>query len=109
MAHRFGDVPRLVGIQIARFSFSNRAKTAVARTDVAAEHERRRSIGPALENVGTTRFLADCVQVQAFNQFQDTVLIGRIAQADAQPFGLGLAYLLIVADDTKFAGQLIYL
>ena len=32
-----------------------------------------------------------------------------IAETDAKPFGLGLTDLLVVADYTEFAGQLIYL
>jgi hypothetical protein len=109
VAHRFGDVPRFVGIQFSRFAFADGAKPAMTGADVAAEHECCCPVGPALENVRAARFLADCVQVQALNQFKDTVLIGRIAQPDAKPFGLWLADLLIVADYTKFAGQLIYL
>ena len=78
----------------------------MARADIAAEHEGRGSIGPAFKNVGTARFLADGVQIETFDQLQHLVLIGRVAQADAQPFGLWLTDLLIVADYTEFAGQL---
>jgi hypothetical protein len=34
-------------------------------------------------------------------------LVRWIAEADAEPFGFGLTYLLIVTDYTEFAGQLI--
>jgi len=102
-------VPRFFRVELSRFSFPNRAKPAMTRADVAAEHERRRAIGPALENVRTARFLADGVQVQTLDQFEYAVLIGRIAQPDAKPFGLRLTDFLVVADYTKFAGQLIYL
>jgi hypothetical protein len=78
----------------------------VTRADVAAEHERGGAIGPTLENVWAARFLADGVQVKTFDQLQHLVLIGRVAEADAQPFGLGLTDLLIVADYSEFAGQL---
>src|SRR5215213_4282439 len=78
----------------------------MSRADVAAEHKRGRAIRPALENVRTTRFLADGVQVESFNQLQNLVLIGRVAQTDAQPFGLGLTDFLIIADYSEFAGQL---
>ena len=68
--------------------------------DVAAEHERGCSVRPALENVGATRFLANCVQIEALDQFEHLVLVGWIAQPDAQPFRLWLTDLLIVADYT---------
>jgi hypothetical protein len=54
----------------------------MTRADVAAEHERRGAVGPTLENVWATGFLADGVQVQAFDQLQDLVLVSRVAQAD---------------------------
>jgi hypothetical protein len=38
------------------------------------------------------------VQIQAFNQLQDLILIGRVAESDAQPLGFGLAHLLVVTD-----------
>ena len=81
----------------------------MTRADVAAEHESRGAIGPTFENVWTTGFLANCVQVEPFDQLQYLVLICRVAQADAQPFRLGLADFLIVTDYTEFAGQIDYL
>jgi hypothetical protein len=75
--------------------------------NIAAEHERRGAIRPALENIGTTRFLTDRVQVESFDQLQHLVLIGWVTQTDAQPFGFWLTDLLIVADYSEFAGQLI--
>ena len=74
--------------------------------DVAAQHERGGAVSPTLEDVWATGFLADGVQVQTFDQLQHLVLVGRVAQTDAQPFGLGLTDLLIVADYSEFAGQL---
>src|SRR5215213_9650070 len=106
MAHSFGDVTRLFRIQRARFAFAHRAEAAMTRADVAAEHEGGGAIGPTLENVWTTRFLADGVQVETFDQLQHLVLVGWVAQADAQPFGFGLTDLLIIADYSEFAGQL---
>ena len=78
----------------------------MACADVAAKHEGRCSIGPAFEDVGTARFLTDGMQIETLDQLQDLVLITRVAQADAQPFGFWLTDLLIVADYTEFAGQL---
>ena len=79
----------------------------MTRADVAAEHEGRGAVGPTFKNVWTASFLTNCVKVETFNELQHLVLIGRVAQADAKPFRLGLTDLLIVADYTKFAGQLI--
>jgi hypothetical protein len=87
-------------IEFSRFSFSDGAKPTVPRTDVAAEHERRRAVGPALKNVRTAGFLADCVEIQSFDQIEYLVLICGIAQPDTQPFRLWLTHLLIVTDYT---------
>src|SRR5262245_60249244 len=107
VVHSFCDVSRLVRIEIARLPFADCAEAAMTRADVATEHERRSAIGPTLENIWTTSFLTDGVQVESFDQLQHLVLVGWVTQADAQPFGFGLTYLLIVADYTEFAGQLI--
>jgi hypothetical protein len=77
----------------------------VTGANVTAEHESSCAIGPTFENVRTTRFLADGVQIETFDQLQHVVLIRRIAQTDAKPFRLGLADLLVIADYTEFAGQ----
>jgi hypothetical protein len=49
------------------------------------------------------------VQVETFDQLQHLVLVGRVAEADTQPLGLGLTDLLIIADYSEFAGQIVYL
>src|SRR6185503_15962890 len=100
MTDSFGDVSRFFRIETARLSFAHCAKAAMTRANIAAEHKSRSPIGPTLENVWTTGFLTDGVQVQSFDQLQHLVLVGWIAQTNAQPFGFGLAYLLIVADYT---------
>ena len=102
----FGNVLRLFGIEKSGLAFTDRTETAMPRANVAAEHERGRAIGPAFEDVWATRFLADGVQVQTFDQLQHLVLVSRVAETDAQPFGLGLTDLLIVTDYSEFAGQL---
>jgi len=107
MVDSFRDVSRLFGIETAGLSFTDRTEAAMTRADVAAEHERRRAIRPTLKDVRTTSFLTNGVQVESFDQLQYLVLIRWIAQTDAQPFGFGLAYLLIVTDYTELAGQLI--
>ncbi len=70
----------------------------MTRADVAAEHERRGAIRPALKNVRAARFLTNGVQVEALDQFENLVLIRRIAQTNPQPFGLWLTDLLVVTD-----------
>ena len=107
MIHSFRNVPRFFRIEKSGLSFSDRAKTTMTRANITAEHERGGAIGPALKNVGTARFLTDGVEVESLDQLQHLVLIGRVAQTDAQPLGLGLTDFLIVADYTEFAGQLI--
>src|SRR5215213_1352797 len=106
MIYCFGDMPRLLRIQRARLAFAHCTEATVARADVAAKHESGGAIRPALENVWAARFLADGVQVESFDQLQHLVLVGWVAQTDAQPFGLGLTNLLIVTDYSEFAGQL---
>ncbi len=107
MTNSFSDVPRLFRIETAGLSFADRAEAAMTRADIAAKHESRSPIGPTLKNVWTTGFLADGVQVESFDQLQHLILVRRITQTDAKPFGFGLTYLLIVTDYTEFAGQLI--
>jgi hypothetical protein len=82
LTHRFSDMPRFFRVERSRFSFADRTEAAVARANVAAEHEGSRAIRPAFENIGTACFLADSVQVQSLNQLQNVVLIGRIAQSN---------------------------
>src|SRR5690349_17355495 len=105
--HGFGDVSRLFRIETAGLSLADSAEATMTRADVTAEHERRGAISPTLENVWTASFLTNSVQVESFDQLQHLVLVSGIAEPDAQPLGLGLTYLLIVADYTEFAGQLI--
>src|SRR5438034_94729 len=103
MLHGFGNVTRLFGIERARCAFAYRAKPAVSRADVAAEHECRCAIRPTLKNVGTFRFLTNRVQVQALNQVEQMVLIGWIAQTNPQPLGFRLTWFGV--QNLKFSGQ----
>lgn len=54
----------------------------MASADVASQHERRRAIRPAFENIRAAGFLTDGVEIQALNQLENVVLVGRIAQTD---------------------------
>src|ERR1043165_2014356 len=107
VVNSFGDMSRLIPVETAGLAFADRAEAALTRADVAAEHERGSATRPNFEDVWTTRFLTNSVQVESFDQLQHLVLVGGIAQTDAQPFGFGLTNLLIVTDYTEFAGQLI--
>ena len=106
MTDSFSNVSRFFRIETAGLSLADCAEAAMARADVAAKHESRGPIGPTLKNVRTTGFLTDGVQVESFDQLQHLILVGRIAETDAEPFGFGLTYLLIVTNYTEFAGQL---
>src|SRR6266849_2922300 len=105
MSHSLSDVARFVCVKRARSAFANRAEAAMARADVAAQHEGCCAIGPALENVRALCFLANRVQVQALNQFEQAILVSRIAQTDPEPLGLWLTWFGV--KDVKFAGQIL--
>jgi hypothetical protein len=96
-----------IRVKLSRLAFANRAKAAVARADVAAQHESGSAIRPALKNVRALRFLTNRVQVESLDQLEQMVLIRRVTQPNAQPFGLWLTRLLV--ENVKFAGQSIYL
>src|SRR5690242_11815780 len=104
MANGLRNIARLVRIQRARLAFADRAKSAMTRANVAAQHEGRSAIRPAFKDVRALRFLTDGVQVQPLNQLQQMILVRRIAQTNAQPFRLGLTRLGI--QDLEFAGQI---
>ena len=91
MTHSLGDIAGLVNVQRAGRAFANRAEPAMASADIPAEHKGSSPVSPAFEDVWAPRFLTNSVQVQPFDQLQQMILIGRIAQTNAQPFGLRLA------------------
>ena len=106
MTHCFRNMTRLFGIESARLALTDRAESAVARADVAREHEGSGSVGPALEDVRTLGLLADSVQVQAFYKPENVVLIRRVAQTNLQPLRLRLARACARdVDDSQFAAQ----
>ena len=86
MPHCFGDVARFGGVKRARLTLAHRTKSAVTRADIAAEHKGSSAVSPALKDVWTLCFLTNRVQVQALNQLQQVILVGRIAQTNPQPF-----------------------
>ena len=80
MAHGFGDVARFCRVERHRLPFVDRAETTMARASIAAEHERRGAIRPALEDIWAARLLTDRMQIQARDQLEHVVLIRRIAE-----------------------------
>jgi len=92
----FSNVSRLFRIERAGLTFANRAKSTMARADVAAKHEGCGAIGPAFEDVGAPCFLTNRVKVQTLNKLQDVVLISRVAQLYAEPLGFGLLASLVL-------------
>ena len=99
MTNRFSDVAWFCNIKRARLAFADGTETAMTRADVSAQHKSRSPVRPALEDVWTPGLLTDGVQVQPLDQFQDIVLICRIAKPNLQPFRFGLALPRRVADN----------
>src|SRR5688572_31220470 len=85
MLYGLGNVHGLHWVEVHRLAFVNGAKAAMARTRVAAEHERGGLVRPALEDIRALRFLADGVQIQSADQVQHRILIARIAKLYLQP------------------------
>ena len=92
------DMRRLHRIEIHRLTLVDRAKAAMPRAGVAAEHECRRLVSPAFENVGAFGFLADGVEIEAADEFEHGVLITRVAELDLQPVGLFEPLAIFAAD-----------
>ena len=83
MPHGLPDVAWFIRVKPAGFAFTDGAEAAVARADIAAQHERGGAIGPALKNVRTLGFLTNRVQIQPLDQLEEMVLIRRITQTNA--------------------------
>src|SRR5207253_10842573 len=107
MPHCLGDMSRLFCVESARLAFTNRAKSAMSRADIPAEHKGCSPVSPALENVWALCFLANRMQVQALNQLQQMMLMRGIAQTNSQPLRFRLTRLRI--QNSKFTGQGSYL
>ena len=64
----FSNVLWLFRVKRHRNAFPDCTKAAMPRANIAAEHEGGGSIRPALKNIGATRFLANGMKAEAFNQ-----------------------------------------
>jgi hypothetical protein len=105
MSNSFGDMAWFFRVERTRLTFADSTKTAMARADVPAQHERCGAIGPTLKNVWATRLLAYCVKIQTFDQLEHVVLVRGVTQSNLEPLGFGLTGFRIVADYSKFSGQ----
>ena len=63
MFYGLGDVRRFHRVEVHRLALIDRAKSAMPRAGVAAEHKCRRLVRPAFKDVRAFGFLADSVQV----------------------------------------------
>src|ERR1041385_7484423 len=102
MAHGLCNMPRFRRIERLWLSFADGAESAMSSADVSAQHECRRAISPAFENVRALRFLTDCVEIQSLDQLQQMVLIRGVAETDPEP----IRFLLTgFVENSEFAGQ----
>ena len=62
--HRFGHASGLVRVERERMARVDEAEPAGSRAALAVDHERRRAVGPALEDVRAAGFLADRDEVE---------------------------------------------
>src|SRR6185503_12329218 len=85
--HRFANVTRFVGVERDRPSFADGAEAAMPRADVAKNHEGRRTLAPALEDVWATSLLTNGVQAQVVDH--PIHIIERIVRtnSDFEPVG----------------------
>ena len=88
MSNRLGNVSWLQRIEIHRLAFVHRTKAAMPSARIAAEHERRGLVSPAFKDVRALGFLADGMEIKAVDEFENRVLILRIAELDLEPIRL---------------------
>ncbi len=105
MSHSFRYVTWFLTVERAGLTLAHRTKAAVSRADITAEHECGRAVRPAFKDVRATRLLADRMKIQTFDQLQDIVLVGWIAQANPEPVRLRLAQFWLVANYSKVTRQ----
>ena len=85
MPHCFRYVTWFIDVEHSRLSLAHGTEAAVPRADITCEHEGCGAVRPTFKDVGATCFLANRVKIQTFDQFENVVLIGRIAQANTEP------------------------
>src|SRR5207245_4864770 len=107
MTNCCGDMAGLFCVKRAGGAFADSTEPTMPSANITAQHERRRAIRPAFEDVRTTRFLTDRMQIQALNQPEQVILIRRITQTNLQPFRFWLTRFGV--EDLKFADQRLYL
>jgi hypothetical protein len=102
MLYGLGHVCRLHRVKVHRLALIHRAKAAVPRARIAAEHERRSLVRPAFENVRALRFLADGMQIQPVDQLHHLILIARVAKLDLQPIRLSKLRTLLPVEELLY-------
>ena len=80
-----GHLFRLGGVQGQRFGRIDLTETASTRATVAVDHERRRTVRPALEDVGATGLLADGHQAEAAHRLAQRAELGTHVGVGSQP------------------------
>jgi hypothetical protein len=90
--NRIGDTRRLRKIELVRFAVRNRAVRARARAYVAENHERCRSVMPALADVRTARLFADGMELQLLHDALQAQIVLRSRRTHLEPRRLGLTW-----------------
>ena len=86
--HRFGHATGLVGVERERMTRVDETEPAGPRAALAVDHERRRAVGPALEDVRTAGFLADGDEVELAHRRAEPDELGADPQLSPDPLGL---------------------
>ena len=84
------DARRLLDVVRRRAPVRDGAVGAVARADVAEDHERGRAVLPALADVRAVRFLADGVEVELLHHLLEAQVVRPAGRLDLQPRRLPL-------------------
>jgi hypothetical protein len=86
---RLGDSRRFGRIQFVRPAVGHGAICASPRTYIAEDHERRRTVMPALTDVGAVRVLAHGVEFEIAHDSLEPDVVVRSRGTNFQPGGLG--------------------
>ena len=88
--HRLGQTHRLLGVILDGRSMSDGAVRTVARANVSQHHERRRTVLPALPDVGATCLLAHGVKPETPHQPSDLGVVAPTGRTNLQPAWLSV-------------------
>jgi hypothetical protein len=85
---RLGDAPRLIRIERADFAMGYGTVGAIARADIAHEHEGGGVMRETFTDIRTACLLADAVQFQFAEDGAGTEILGRDGRANFDPVGM---------------------